>query len=90
VTGTRSDAARETLRMGDFVETMLRDVMNALMTNSRGLVAEVSRTDNVVDRLDEAIKLYVTKLTAAGSASARDGTTICDASRRDLCSRSCR
>jgi phosphate:Na+ symporter len=57
------DAARETLRMGDFVEQMLRQVMTALMTNDRALVAQVSRTDNVVDRLDEAIKLYVTKLT---------------------------
>ncbi|MEJ0078595.1 MAG: Na/Pi cotransporter family protein [Alphaproteobacteria bacterium] len=57
------DAARETLRMGDLVEQMLRQVMTALMTNDRALVVQVSRTDNVVDRLDEAIKLYVTKLT---------------------------
>ena len=58
-----SDAARETLHMGDIVETMLRQVMTALMTNDRALVAEISRMDNAVDRLDEAIKLYVTKLT---------------------------
>jgi phosphate:Na+ symporter len=37
--------------------------MTALTTNDRKLTAEVSRMDNVVDRLDEAIKLYVTKLT---------------------------
>src|SRR3569623_838061 len=42
---------------------MLRQVMQAMMTNDRALVAEVSRTDNIVDRLDEAIRLYVTKLT---------------------------
>jgi phosphate:Na+ symporter len=58
-----ADAARETLRMGDFVEVMLRQVVNALLTGNRALVSEVSRMDNVVDRLDEAIKLYVTKLT---------------------------
>jgi len=58
-----ANAARETLRMGDTVETMLRDVMNALITNDRALVSNVSRLDNVVDRLNEAIKLYVTKLT---------------------------
>jgi phosphate:Na+ symporter len=58
-----ADAARETLRMGDTVETMLRQVMIALMTNNRDLVSEVSRMDNIVDRLDEAIKLYLTKLT---------------------------
>ena len=37
-----ANAARETLRMGDIVETMLRDVMTALMTDDRKLVAEVS------------------------------------------------
>ena len=58
-----ADAARETLRMGDIVEVMLRQVMTALMTNDRALASEVSRMDNAVDKLDEAIKLYVTKLT---------------------------
>lgn len=58
-----ADAARETLRMGDSVEVMLSQVMIALMTNNRSLVAEVQRMDNIVDRLDEAIKLYVTGLT---------------------------
>jgi phosphate:Na+ symporter len=67
-----ADAARETLRMGDAIETMLREVMTALMTNNRALVADVSRMDNVVDRLDEAIKLYVTKLTR-GSLDEREG-----------------
>ncbi len=56
-------AARETLHMGDIVETMLRDAMGALMTDDRKLVAQLSRMDNAVDRLDEAIKLYVTKIT---------------------------
>jgi phosphate:Na+ symporter len=58
-----ANAARETLRMGDTVEVMLRDVMTALMNNDRALVIKVSRLDNVVDRLNEAIKLYITKLT---------------------------
>jgi phosphate:Na+ symporter len=49
--------------MGDVVEQMLQKVMIALMTDNRPLVSEVSRMDNIVDRLDEAIKLYVTKLT---------------------------
>jgi phosphate:Na+ symporter len=67
-----ADAARETLRMGDAVETMLRDVMTALMTGDRALIASVSKMDNTVDRLDEAIKLYVTKLTR-GSLDEREG-----------------
>ena len=37
--------------------------MTALMTNNRALVAEVSQMDNTVDNLNEAIKLYLTKLT---------------------------
>jgi phosphate:Na+ symporter len=67
-----ADAARETLRMGDMVETMLRKVMTALMTNDRALVDQVSKTDNAVDGLDEAIKLYLTKLTR-GSLDEREG-----------------
>jgi phosphate:Na+ symporter len=65
-------AARETLHMGDVVDDMLRNAMTALMTNDRKLAAEVSRTDNIVDRLDEAIKLYVTKITRE-SLDDRDG-----------------
>ncbi|HWM47091.1 MAG TPA: Na/Pi cotransporter family protein [Xanthobacteraceae bacterium] len=56
-------AARETLHMGDVIEVMLDQVMRALMTNDRALVGQVSKMDNTVDRLDEAIKLYVAKLT---------------------------
>jgi phosphate:Na+ symporter len=68
-----ANAGRETLRMGDTVEVMLREVMGALMSNNRTTVIEVSRMDNIVDRLDEAIKLYVTKLTR-GSLDDREGS----------------
>jgi phosphate:Na+ symporter len=67
-----ADAARETLHMGDHVEIMLRKVMAAMMTNDRALVDQVSEMDNRVDSLDEAIKLYVTKLTR-GSLDEREG-----------------
>ena len=67
-----ADAARETLHMGDLVEVMLRKVMAAMMTNDRALVDQVSRMDNAVDGLDEAIKLYLTKLTR-GSLDEREG-----------------
>jgi phosphate:Na+ symporter len=67
-----ADGSRETLRMGDVVESMLQKVMVALMTNDRALTAEVSRMDNIVDGLDEAIKLYVTKLTR-GSLDEHEG-----------------
>src|SRR6202030_1407178 len=65
-------AARETLLIADVVERMLRQAMTALMSNDRKLAAEVSRMDNIVDRLDEAIKLYVTKVTRE-SLDDRDG-----------------
>jgi phosphate:Na+ symporter len=58
-----ANAARETLRMGDTVEMMLRDVMAAIMNNDRRLALDVEQKDNVVDKLDDAIKIYVTKLT---------------------------
>jgi len=67
-----SCAEREVLHLGDIVETMLRQAMTALMTDDRRLVAEVSRMDNAVDKLDEAVKLYVTRLTRE-SLDERDG-----------------
>jgi phosphate:Na+ symporter len=66
------NAARETLRMGDYIETMLTQVMTAIMTNDRKLAGDVSRMDNIVDRLTEAIKLYIARLTR-GSFDEREG-----------------
>jgi phosphate:Na+ symporter len=65
-------AAREVLRMGDLVETMLRQSMTALLTNDRKLVAEISNMDDAVDSLNEAVKLYVTRMTR-DSLDDRDG-----------------
>jgi phosphate:Na+ symporter len=65
-------AAREVLRMGDLIETMLREAMTALLTNDRKLVADISRMDDAVDSLNEAVKLYVTRMTR-DSLDDRDG-----------------
>jgi phosphate:Na+ symporter len=65
-------AAREVLHLGDIVENMLLQSMTALMTDDRRLVAEISRMDNAADKLDEAIKLYLTRLTRE-SLDERDG-----------------
>jgi phosphate:Na+ symporter len=67
-----ADASRETLRMGDLVETMLRQVMTGMMTNDRASIVQVSRMDNTVDTLDGAIRLYLTNLTR-GSLDDREG-----------------
>ena len=56
-------AAREVMHMGDIVEAMLRQTMPAFLTDDRKLVSEIERMDNWVDRLHEAIKLYVTEIT---------------------------
>ena len=60
------------LRIGDIVEVMLRQAMTALLTNDRKLVAEISRMDDAVDSLNEAVKLYVTRMTR-DSLDDRDG-----------------
>jgi phosphate:Na+ symporter len=65
-------AAREVLRMGDLIETMLRQAMTAILTNDRKLVAEISKMDDAVDSLNEAVKLYVTRMTR-DSLDDRDG-----------------
>ena len=58
-----ANAARETMRIGDMIEQMLRDGMTAIMTNDRKLVSKVSSMDDAVDRLHESIKLYVVRIT---------------------------
>jgi phosphate:Na+ symporter len=65
-------AAREVLRMGDLVETMLRRTMVAFLSGDRKLVAEISQMDDAVDSLNEAVKLYVTRITR-DSLDDRDG-----------------
>ena len=54
------------------VGTMLSQVMTAIMSNDRKLASEESKMDNVVDRLTDAIKLYIAKLTR-GSLDEREG-----------------
>lgn len=56
-------ATREALRMGDAVKTMLEGSRQVLATNDASLRKTVEDTDDTVDRLNEAIKLYLTELT---------------------------
>jgi phosphate:Na+ symporter len=55
-------AARETMRMADAVESMLKRTIEAFETEDRKLTVEIERQDDVVDALHEAIKLYLTRL----------------------------
>jgi len=53
-------AAREALRMGDLIETMLRDCFEVFRFNDRLKLAALQRMEHSVDKLHEAIKLFVT------------------------------
>ena len=55
-------AAREALRMGDTIESMLLKCGTVLRTDDRKLTAEVVDMDDVVDRLHESIKLFLTEV----------------------------
>jgi phosphate:Na+ symporter len=55
-------AARETLRLGDIVSEMLDRTLASLRDADEAPCAEVASLENEVDRLHEAIKLYVARL----------------------------
>ena len=54
-----ANAARETLRIADVLETMLAGTKAALRGDDRKRLPEVSRMDDVVDRLHEAVQRYL-------------------------------
>src|SRR5438105_5366304 len=55
-------AAREALRMVDVFEAMLRGALDSFDRGDRKRVTETARMDDVLDRLDTAIKEYLTSL----------------------------
>ena len=55
-------AMRETLNMGDRVADMLRQALVVFEKSDPKLVKEVEKSDNAVDQLHEAIKLYLVKV----------------------------
>jgi phosphate:Na+ symporter len=59
-------AAREALRMADVTEAMLRGALEALDRGDRKQLAVTKGLDNVLDRLNGAIKVYLTALDPDG------------------------
>ena len=55
-------AAREALRLADVLETMLIGLHDAFEKADRRQVAETKRLDDVIDKLNTAIKAYITSL----------------------------
>ena len=55
-------AAREALRLADMLEAMLLAARDAFSADDRKQIAEARRIDDVLDRLNSAIKAYLTGL----------------------------
>ncbi len=70
-----SDAAREVLRIVDVVDAMLRAFLDALRTDDRKLLTQIAKMDDTLDRLHNAVKLYLTAI------SREEGLDEADAKR---------
>jgi phosphate:Na+ symporter len=55
-------AAREALRLADVLDGMLRGARDALAKKDRRLITETKRQDDVLDRLNTAIKTFLTSI----------------------------
>jgi phosphate:Na+ symporter len=58
-----ANATREVMRLADTVELMLQETIRTFRDGSESRRVQISTLDNEVDRLQEAIKLYLTRLT---------------------------
>ena len=54
-----ANAARETLRMADMFEGMLRGAIEVFRSGDRHRAADISRTERIMDRLGAAIRHYL-------------------------------
>ncbi len=61
-------ATREALHMADLVQEMFRDGMSALRHNDEALAEQLQARDDIIDRLVEHVKLYLTRLAEQGLA----------------------
>jgi phosphate:Na+ symporter len=55
-------ATRETMRIADAVEAMLQGLLQVIRTDNRDLADRIRATDDVVDKLYTAVKLYLTQI----------------------------
>lgn len=58
-----ASSAREAMRMGETVQDMLEETIEAFRTTSGKVVRDIETSDDVVDKLHEAIKIYLARLT---------------------------
>lgn len=57
-----ASAGREALRMADLVQSMMEDTVVALRTNDESIVFRIRARDDVLDKLNKAVKLYMAKM----------------------------
>ena len=65
-----TNASREALRMADLVEAMLRRLLQAVIENDPEAIRELGRVGKALDRLQEALKAYLTQLGTDGLSEA--------------------
>lgn len=68
-------ATREALRMADTLEAMLAGLREALQTSDRAQIEAVKRLDDVLDRLNTAIKAYLISIPPQ-TLSVEDGARL--------------
>jgi phosphate:Na+ symporter len=61
-----TNASREALRMADLVDAMLRRLLQAVTGNDPEAIRELGRIGKALDRLQEALKAYLTQLGTDG------------------------
>ncbi|RKZ30662.1 hypothetical protein DRQ36_04715 [bacterium] len=69
-------AAREILREGDIVLSMVDDIIVALSENNIELLSEIVARDDKVDTLQEAVTAYLTKLTESELSEEESRTEV--------------
>jgi phosphate:Na+ symporter len=65
-----TNASREVLRMADLVDAMLRRLLRAVTGNDLEAIKELVRSGKALDRLQEALKAYLTQLGTDGLSAA--------------------
>ncbi len=60
-----ANATRETLRMADMFETLLRGTIEVFQSGDRHRAAEISRSERIMDRLGVAIRRYLADIGSA-------------------------
>jgi phosphate:Na+ symporter len=65
-----TNASRETLRMGDLVDSMLRLLLQTVTANDLEALKQLARNGAALDRLQEALRAYLTQLGADGLSDA--------------------